>query len=110
MSQARFQHSHACHTQTLLQLGSELVGNLLLIAPERNLVAFGVFRIVRVCYREGAHCGLDLNRDKLLVRIDIEKGLGTVDHPPDDDTGDLDRTAARVVDLDDLAVEIAYAQ
>ena len=52
--------------------------------------------------------GLDL--DELLVVLDVEDGLRRVDDAPDDDRRDLDRVADRVVDLEDLAVEVLDAQ
>ena len=52
--------------------------------------------------------GLDL--DELLVVLDVEDGLRRVDDAPDDDRRDLDGIADRIVDLEDLAVEVLDAQ
>ena len=48
---------------------------------------------------EVAQRRLALHGDEVLVVLDLEQGLGGVDHAPDHDRRDLDRVALAIVDL-----------
>ena len=66
--------------------------------------------VIRVAGGHRAQGGLRLDVHEALVVVDVVDGLGAVHHFPDDDGGDLDRAAFKLVDLEPTALEIAHSQ
>ena len=95
-------------------------GRFVELSPRRDRFRVGRRRIEQygccvplgggVAVGEVAERRFALHDDELLVVVDVEHGPGGVGHAPDDDRGDLDRVAARVVDLDPLALEVPDPQ
>ena len=81
--------------------------DLVVIAAQGHFLVLEI--VIGIARADGADRGLDLDAHELLVIVDVEQGLGGVDHAPHDLRRHFDRVAAQIVDLDPLGNEIVGA-
>ena len=77
------------------------------VAAQRELAFLVLVVGIAGGHRAQRRFGLDVH--EAFVVVDVEHGLGRIDHLPDDDRRDLDRVAVEVVDLELAALEVAHA-
>ena len=96
VADAGLDHLDAGLIEPLLDVGPQLLADLLGIAAERHLV---ILAVVGIAHRKRPQRRLALHGDEVFVVLDMERRLGRVHDAPHHHGRDLDRVAVEVVDL-----------